>query len=85
MIVVIWAGGVIGIALHQHQLLVDLQNGMHCLLHFANRRGAGSNEERFALAGHTLQGFDPVDFTGTGLVHLHVLVEIIDRFKIVGG
>ena len=62
MVIIIRAGGVIGIALHQHQLFVDLQNRMDRPLHFANRRGAGRNEERFALACHPFQRFDPVNF-----------------------
>ncbi len=67
MIIVIRAGSVIGVALHQHQLLVDLQNRMDSLLHFANRGRARGDKERLAFACHALQRFDPVDFAGTAL------------------
>ena len=49
VVIVVWAGGVIRVALHQHQLPVDLQDRVDSLLHFADRGGACGDEEWLAL------------------------------------
>ena len=48
VVIVVWAGGVIRVALHQHQLPVDLQDRGQPS-HFADRGGACGDEERLAL------------------------------------
>ena len=85
MIIVIEAGGVIGIALHQHQLRIDLQDGMHGALHFADVRGTSGDEKGLTLGGHAFQSFDPIDLTRTGFIHLDILIEHVNGLEIIWG
>ena len=84
VIVILWVGSVIRVALHQHQLFVDSQNGMDGALDFANGRGTRGDKERLAFARHPLQRFDPVNFSRTGLIDFHIRIEEINGFKIIG-
>ena len=63
MVVIIGAGSVIGVALHQHQLGVDLEDGMHGPLDLTDIGGTGGNEEWLAFGSHALESFDPIDLT----------------------
>ena len=63
MIEVFQTGGVIGIALHQHQLRVDAPGWYGPPLHITNIGCAGRQKHRFALAGNMFHGFQPGDLT----------------------
>ena len=83
MIVVIRAGSVVCVALHQHELFVDLQNRMDSLLHLADRGRARGDKERLALARHALQRFDPVNLARACFINRHIRVKKINRGEII--
>ena len=83
VVVVLRAGGVVGVALHQHQLLVDGKNGVHCLLHLADGRSAGGKDDRLAFVRHVFERLDPVNLAGADFISEHERLKIINCLEIV--
>ena len=49
------AGSVVCIALHHHQLWVDRQDSMNCLLYLTNIRSSSRQDSRLSFAGNMLE------------------------------
>jgi hypothetical protein len=85
VIVVFRVGGVVGIALHQHQFFVDGQDGVHGFLYLADGSRAGRDDDRLAFGSHALQRLNPVNLARTNFISQHVFIELVDGFEIVRG
>ena len=75
--------GVVGVALHQHQLPVDGEHGRDRAVHVAHRARAGGQQQRLARARHLGDEVDPGDVARADLPRRHQRGQLSDRLVVV--
>ena len=83
VIEVLRAGGVIGVALHQHQILVDGQDCIDRATHVFHSRGARRQEHRLTFGGDALDDLQPCDVAGSDLDGRKILLELIHGLEVI--
>ncbi len=83
MVKILNTASVVGVALHQHKLRIDCQDGANCFLHVSNGSCAGGKQDGFTLAGNILQRLQPVNLSRSNLMGWHKGIQVIHCFKIV--
>src|SRR3990172_6758050 len=79
------AHGVVGVALHQDQLLVERQDYLHRPLDVSDSRRARTEDPRFAFGSDVPQDLKPGDVPRSDLMSRHDRIEHVDGLEVIGG
>ena len=85
MVGVLDGPGVVGVALHQHDVDASRGEDGHGALHIIEVGGTRGDEHRLAQARDDVELLEPVHVTGAHLERVHPRVQMRDGLEVVRG